>query len=421
MRRRFSPSTARFCVLLLPMSAAIAPAHYRIAGVDLSTRWHGLVADGAVEATSDAATYGVELDGDDFRFFVRGTSARALELSEALDGGSGVAARDDGPFRAQLQLVRTLRPAPAFETAAGPSSCRPPAYEPGSLVAGDLRLQLRPRAAKFGPAAASTGEGATESATSLRASWDCYRATPRPAFDNDGATRPSRADNVSPCDARGHFLLLPTIDDERNWRAQALARADAFDLAALSLSTNATMVVCFNSVGAGASQNHCHCHAWPSLAPYACERAPPLASRRFDTKVFERDGAIATVSTPGAALDVAVLDYGVATVRLRSGDADLLGAGLAAVVGALAERGSPHNVCGLGDAIYVFARSRERCPALPTRLGCSEMMGVFHCASEEELEIAAAPGTMADALAAVSAPREDVWAAVLAALDGHFA
>jgi hypothetical protein len=48
-------------------------------------------------------------------------------------------------------------------------------------------------------------------------------------------------------------------------------------------------------------------------------------------------------------------------------------------------------------------------------------MGVFHCASEEELDIAAAPGTMAGALAAVSAPREDVWAAVLAALDGHFA
>ena len=73
---------------------------------------------------------------------------------------------------------------------------------------------------------------------------------------------------MSPCDARGHFLLLPTIDDERNWRAQALARADAFDLAALSLSTNATMVVCFNSVGA--------CVEFKSSTRLQCERIRPF-------------------------------------------------------------------------------------------------------------------------------------------------
>jgi hypothetical protein len=40
--------------------------------------------------------------------------------------------------------------------------------------------------------------------------------------------------------------------------------------------------------------------------------------------------------------------------------------------------------------VYVFARSKERSNVLPTlKLGVSEMMGVFHAQSDEELEILA--------------------------------
>ena len=63
------------------------------------------------------------------------------------------------------------------------------------------------------------------------------------------------------------------------------------------------------------------------------------------------------------------------------------------------------------------ARRAERSPQLAGRLGAAECLGVFHCTSESDFDRAAAPGAMAAALAAVSAPAEDVWADVVGALE----
>lgn len=175
-------------------------------------------------------------------------------------------------------------------------------------------------------------------------------------------------------------------------------------------------------MGAGASQNHVHCHAWPNppvaATAYAAEAAAALASDAFETYVLRgADGAAyGSVQSEGHRLDAALLDYPCACVRLRSQDPLLLGKGLGAVVAALQGDELPHNVCALGGDVYVFARRRERAPGLPSRLGASEMMGTFHCASRSELDAAATPGAMAEALAAVSAPREATWATALAAL-----
>ena len=174
--------------------AMVAPAAYRLGELDLSSRWEGLVKEGAVEACAGDAVYGVKASGDGFEFFVEGPSEEAQALGAALaaSGGGGVEARSDGDFVAQLQLVRTLRPAPAFETGGdGPTSCAPPPYAPGSLVTGPLRLELRPLVGRVTFAEASPPRA-----------WDVRH-------------------NVAPCDARGHFLLLPRTDLEANWRAQA--------------------------------------------------------------------------------------------------------------------------------------------------------------------------------------------------------
>ncbi len=58
-----------------------------------------------------------------------------------------------------------------------------------------------------------------------------------------------------------------------------------------------------------------------------------------------------------------------------------------------------------------------RLALLPALAAAAECLGVFHCTSEEDFDRAAAPGTMAAALAAVSAPAEEVWSEVVGALE----
>ena len=113
----------------------------------------------------------------------------------------------------------------------------PPAYDPDidSFVTGPLRLELRPLVATFNLPA-------------LKTKWDIFH-------------------NVSPADARGHFLLLPTLSDPKvNWRGQVFTSNDCHDLVHLTDSVRpfGSLLLGFNSVGAGASQNHIHCHCWPS-------------------------------------------------------------------------------------------------------------------------------------------------------------
>ena len=111
-----------------------------------------------------------------------------------------------------------------------------------------------------------------------------------------------------------------------------------------------------------------------------------------------------------------LLDYPLCTVRLRG---EGRGAALGRAVAAVEARNRPHNVAVLGGAAYVFARRAERSPQLADRLGAAECLGVFHCTSEEDFDRAAAPGAMAAALAAVSAPAEDVWGDVVGALESN--
>ena len=186
----------------LGMTESILPVAYGLGKVDLAGRWQKLVEDGSVRATTeDLTTYGVVARGMGYAFEVVGTSEQATRLKDSLSQSSkGLRTERDGDFFAQLQLVRTLRPARAFSKASGERSCEPPAYAPGSLVAGPLRLQLRPRAAEV----SANGRP-----------WDCFH-------------------NVSPCDPRGHFLLLPSLDDRRTWRSQALTRDDCSDICALA-------------------------------------------------------------------------------------------------------------------------------------------------------------------------------------------
>ena len=342
---------------------AVAPIQYKLQGIDLAARWRTLVRAGSVSAaTAHDEAYGVnEVDGD-LRFFVRGATPKAQAINATLAAsGDGLRVVKDGPFVAQLQLSRALRPAPGFETGGfAETSCTPPLYEPGSLVVGDLRLQARPRAAEL---------------TINGRAWDCYH-------------------NVAPCDPRGHFLLLPCVHCERNWRAQRLTKEDCADLCGLATD----LAPAFNSIGAGASQNHIHAHAWPAppvgAGEYAVERASVVR--------FHRIGGV----------EVELLDYPLCAVRLRGAGR---GAALGRIVEAMGQR--PHNVAVLNGAAYLFARRYERAPQFAGRLGAAECLGVFHCTSEDDFDRAAAPGTMHAALAAVSAPAEEVLEEVVGALE----
>ena len=356
------------CLSLLMSTAAVAPISYKLQNINLAERWLGLVRAGSVSASTEhGEAYGVTEVAGDLRFFVRGATEKAQKINATLAAsGDGLRVATDGAFVAQLQLSRTLRPAPAFATGGGfdETSYTPPSYEPGSLVVGPLRLQDRPRAAAL--------------AVHGRA-WDCYH-------------------NVAPCDPRGHFLLLPAVGDQKNWRPQRLTAEDCADLC--GVETDLALV--FNSIGAGASQNHVHAHAWP---------APPVGAARYAV-----EGAAAARSTSVGGVEVELLDYPLCAVRLRGeGRGEALGRAVAAVEA----RNRPHNVAVLGGAAYVFARRAERSPQLAGRLGAAECLGVFHCTSEEDFDRAAAPGTMAAALAAVSAPAEEVWGDVVGALESN--
>jgi len=387
---------------------------------------------------------------------------------------TGLQFQTDGTYVAQLQLVRTLRPppSPGFGTAAEErSSSKPPPYNPetDSFVTGPLRLELRPLVARIAAKQPQTSQ-------SLTTDWDIFH-------------------NISPADVRGHFLLIPTLQDpDNNWRGQALAESDCHDLVMLTSTVKpiGSLMVCFNSVGAGASQNHIHCHVWPSppvpllsLASSQSQEQQSIsladstvveeAVREADEKEIQGDTyshdhdhdhshdsylddestrngwscyAVSRVASIYDFLDIcdkttgqplveaSFLEYPSFCVQLSSSVADTatskeasssleaLGKAVWKVLSCLED--APHNVCMVnrpanenendddddGDEstikkadnkkkdlgglrshssnvdVYIFARSRERSPTIvpASKLGASEMMGVFHCQSSEQLE-----------------------------------
>jgi len=322
-----------------------------------------------------------------------------------------------GEYAAQLQLVRTLRPPPSAGFAASggdETTCHPPPYDAtaDSFVVGRFRLQLRPL----------VGAISTDDLSGLSTGWDIYH-------------------NVSPADSRGHYLLIPTLlERDANWRGQVLTRSDCIDLVVLTDSVHpaGSALISYNSVGAGASQNHIHCHLWP------CPPIPLLGDG-IDSKVggwecyaVSKAEAVASAALCNEKQDnsevaVSLLDYPVCCIKLSSTSTIHLGAALGTVIDAVQSMfDAPHNVGLLnrsdgGVDAYVFVRSRERSPRIVpgSRCGSSEMMGVFHTSSEDQLnELVSdehqdsagdeAKGAMETVLRDVSyEPRDEVWSQIL--------
>ncbi len=418
---------------------------YKIAGLDLSALWIDLVKRNKVSAsmnlpstkskdgdandaaesstveygirlvekateTADETTWafeeyvqqtGLEKAGvlpDPLIFNINATLARSHQRSS----GSGVEFKQVGNFVAQLQLVRTLRPPPSagFQQA---TTSVPPPYNPetDSFVTGPLRLELRPLVGRLS-VSMNSGDGNSEDETKdlLTTPWDVFH-------------------NISPADRRGHFLLLPSLlNEEMNWRGQSLTKEDCHDLVHLTgeIEPVGSMFIGYNSVGAGASQNHIHCHSWP-YPNIGYAESDGDEEGEVDTFRYAVDsvGAIYDFcDIDGGKVEVSYLNYPVFCVQMSSSisNLDLLGRTLAVCLEAVGE--APHNIgfvnrfCEIEEDeekdddesntvdnsttekmvdVFLFARSKERSSILPTlKLGISEMMGIFHAQSESELD-----------------------------------
>jgi len=413
--------------------------HYGIGGYDLSHRWIGLVRDEHVTAIttikddceSVTVRYGVRLSGgnqllefseimdddddDDDKCTSSMLKDRVLSINETLsemqkDSQNGLAIKAvyNDPYAAQLQLVRTLRPPRSKDMSNSGNekvSCKPPVYNASkdSFLVGPLRL--------FG-VGEFHGEGEPREKTARVSvptnghEWDIYH-------------------NISPGDPRGHFLLLPALDYEREWRDQSLTSTDCYDVTYLASTIEpiGSMVLTFNSVSAGASQNHIHCHAWVNPPPplllnrgYAVEKASALTSLQLRSEVT-----------------VSLLDYPCTCIKISASVSrstlKVMGNSLSKVVQIAAQSlKAPHNVAWMnssGDAekiqqlaIYVFFRKAEVTDRVDSvfRLGASEMLGVFHCSSNEQLD--SISNNMKDILKDVSLEdSSSIWRSVCEALD----
>ena len=449
-------------------SIVIGQPSYAIASSNLSEKWIDLVKEGKV-----AVTVNLPIEDDEVsvrygvRLVTRDSGARCEEFVEEIGLEEGRLTRYaliqtinatlttmqekqakasstsststttalqfalDGDFAAQLQLVRTLRPPPSPGFSESTTSI-PPEYDAStdSFVTGPLRLELRPLVA-------------TLEHPDLVTPWDVFH-------------------NVSPADTRGHFLLLPTLSDQiRNWRGQAFTKDDCNDLVHLASSIDpvGSLLLGFNSVGAGASQNHIHCHAWPSPP------GPLMLNGNFDDDNEEEDKirgwncyAVSKVNSlydvadiQAGNVEVSYLNYPVFCVQLSASQSNLriLRMALTKILETIGD--APYNIGflnrrdtdddeGSNDSVedegtesmdasemknyniyvdvYVFVRCKERSHVLPSlKLGISEMMGVFHAQSDKELQHLVAPsdnpedeGPMPRALRDVSYERdEELW------------
>lgn len=337
-------------------------------------------------------------------------------------------------YSAQLQLVRTLRPPPSRGFDPGDNndfrtSCDPPPYDPesDSFLVGDLRLENRPLVATLdlpserkGSYSPSDGDG-NSGGGALNTPWDVYH-------------------NVSPADSRGHYLLLPSLSVPSNNRDQSLTCEDCADLIRLTstIEPPGSALVSFNSVGAGASQNHAHLHLWPSPPPsllgegtggwdcYPASRAKVAVDEGGVEKSVvivspsagDADSGVQGGWRGRASVRASLLDYPCFCVKISTvsgGGPDALtlaGNVLSAIVELVQRMGAPHNLGLLNlppaapgddgddddaagvdaDAAdvdaYLFVRSRERSPSvLPDHtLGGSEVMGMFHAHTSDQMD-----------------------------------
>ncbi len=589
---------------------------YGLGGVDLSTRWLELVREGRVAAITTfrdddddeneegvSVRYGVKLDDDrglmeyvqilpsdnadgfvhgrDDRGETRSTTAKSSKTKWRIESiieilreiqqcnapgknslksnGSKIAIQciRQGPYAAQLQLVRTLRPPrpknmetdndtkdccnnvqkdgnknadmsahnnPEASTAMT-ASCTPPPYDPcNSFLVGTLRLYGQ---GKFHGDGEPRERMARVRVPRLNPNSSCVDALDV-AANEDGAVGMMDWDiyhNISPIDPRGHFLLLPCLDwghlthgnsasnavsdhltdtkrhysnqnsimmhnntksvariDATNsantWRDQSLLPSDCCDVTYLAstIYPPGSLMLSFNSVGAGASQNHIHCHGWVSPSP------PFLVESDFNgddhadgshdiTSSFQRNnvhryavtGAVDATNFSPLTLrhgtKVPMLEYPCTCIKLSSISSSLaiaeMGESLAKIVAIAQNMNVPHNVAWtntpptMGSNIlsskekeddraswletYIFFRSKSQ-TIIPNdesgaitsngdgvdifRLGASEMLGLFHSSSKAQLErLSACDGCMEQILRDVSwEPRRELWEKVCNAL-----
>lgn len=458
---------------------------YQIAGLDLSSLWIDLVRQNKVSAsmglpsnettskdsggdgTKTMVEYGVRMvekseeDADSiettkkwvFEDYVEQKGLDNGELESSPDpvisniittlartqkqtkNGSGVKFQKAGNFVAQLQLVRTLRPPPS-EGFLEATTSTPPPYNPekDSFVTGPLRLELRPLVARLELSGCDDNSNGDSSV--LTTPWDVFH-------------------NISPADRRGHFLLLPSLmDKDRNWRGQQFTKDDCHDLVHLTstIEPAGSVFLGYNSVGAGASQNHIHCHSWPYPTMDSKHNGDTGAAKVApDADCLDGDFEYA-VANVGKIYDfydifegkveVSYLNYPVFCIQMSSSveNLDLLGKAVATCLESIGE--APHNIGFLnrisrieeeGDDhnhnhdhdhdhddqsdhqqndvdegalmqegeqqrmvdVFLFVRSKETSSFLPTsKLGVSEMMGVFHAQSEAELDTLATMNTV---------------------------
>ena len=442
-------------------SMMIVPSQppYQIAGMDLSTSWIDLVEKNQVSVTTQfrdddsnekrktMIDYGIRMveiaSNDDIDKETSSSTTSDVSTTkkwmfqeyvvQQIDDGegegnpivrsinstlsrinSGVEFKQIGDFVTQLQLLRTLRPPPSKEFIETTSSTPPP-YNPitDSFVTGPLRLELRPLIGRLQLSSSSTSSNTNNNNNNcdddkknnndlLTTPWDVYH-------------------NISPADRRGHFLIMPSLlDEEHNWRGQEFTKNDCHDMVHLTSTIEpvGSMFLGYNSVGAGASQNHIHCHAWPyptfgSVKNDGTES--PESTNNNSSSIDNFSYAVTKVETIydfydiDGGVEVSYLIYPVFCVLISSSihNLDLLGRAVASCLETIGE--APHNIGFLNrlhqreedekeeeeeeeeDAeyvdVYIFARSKERSDILPTlKMGISEMMGVFHAQSEDELE-----------------------------------
>ena len=470
-------------------SAVLGQPPYTIAGVDLSASWIDLVRENKVSASIDLpltksnaedsidtvdndideeeakiskVEYGIRLsekksenpDGitSVFEEYVRQLGLESddvtsnplisninatLAKSQERSTGSGVDFKRFGNFVAQLQLVRTLRPPPS-EGFGDATTSNPPPYNPetDSFVTGPLRLDLRPLVGRLDlPTPVNDIDNDNDGNNNiLTTPWDVFH-------------------NISPADRRGHFLLLPSLlNEEQNWRGQLLTKGDCHDLVHLTstIEPAGSMFLGYNSVGAGASQNHVHCHSlpYPSIDSAGSDVENEIKEGDPENYIYAINNVDAIYDfcdIDGGKVEVSYMNYPVFCIQMSASvdNLDLLGTALASCLEAIGD--APHNIGFLnridqieedddlhdhdhdheGDEeededenededeehfeneqdvfegpiemvdVFIFARSKERSSILPTlKLGISEMMGVFHAQSEAELDTLATISTV---------------------------
>jgi len=450
-----------------------AGIRYGMGGVDLYSKWIELVDQGHVTATTFINTsdddalnvrYGVKLVKteveDHLVEFVEllneniisdsKMKERILSINQTLtdmqstlwtnnnDSNStisgGISNNNDGmaikciynePYVAQLQLVRTLRPprskemsgtavARSVSNSDATASCQPPPYNPSnSFLVGPLRLFGQGDFHGEGKPRVRMSKLSTRPNEEDNRKWDIYH-------------------NISPVDPRGHFLLLPDLEvSEKNWRDQSLIADDCYDITYLAstIQPEGSIMITFNSVGAGASQNHIHCHGW------VCPPPPFLQKGKCTGYAVEGADAISSFKLQEGTT-VSLLDYPCTCIKLSTTidgvggeEADKqwpssilkFGRAITTVVEIAQDMEAPHNVAWTNSQnqgivtlnSYVFFRSKAETNIPHTsdvfRLGASEMLGIFHCTGSID-QMNSLSGEMEGILGAVSKePRDGIW------------